>query len=68
MDLYLPTDLRHLHDDPDHTDWSEAAPAVPADALWLGGEAYVAPALFAEARAADKKRARRSDDPAWCVV
>lgn len=67
MDLYLPADFRRLHDDPDHADWSEPAPAVPADALWLGGEAYVAPALFAET-SSETKKSRRADDPVWLVI
>lgn len=68
MDLYLPTDFRHLHDDPDHADWGEPAPAVPADALWLGGEAYIPPTLFAATRTVETKQPRHRDDPIWRAI
>ena len=60
MDLYLPDEFYALSETP-----NARRDAVREDALWLGGEAYVAPIQGFTAAARSE---RVEPDPIWRVI
>jgi hypothetical protein len=60
MDLYLPDEFYALSESP-----NARRDAVREDALWLGGEAYVAPIPGFGVGARSE---HVEPDPIWCVI
>jgi hypothetical protein len=71
MDLYLPADFLSLREEIDQCGAHACSEHDSDEAMWLGGEAYVASSLFGDRPTPPLRRTRRNErrlasaEPEW---
>ncbi|MEO8672246.1 MAG: hypothetical protein ABI411_13090 [Tahibacter sp.] len=74
MDLYLPAEFLSLRDEIEYSGAHACSEHDSDDAMWLGGEAYVASSLFGDRPARPPRRVRRGEkrlataEPDWMAL